>query len=165
LKSRLALFITPDGGYIMFLNIKNIVLFVILLAMILFPLNLASAQSSIRNVTVFVNKPEIILRYWVINTDFDNKGVKCNVYKPPDMVLTKKPKFGKVKFKKGVVIDNDKLRGTNKKYCRDKIVKSTTVEFTGDRKGIVSFKIEVFYRQGRYEEYILDNILFNVNVR
>ncbi len=149
----------------MLLNIRNVVLFFILLSTILFPLNLASAQSFTRNVTVAVNKPEIILRYWIINTDFDNKGVKCNVYKPPDMVLTRKPKFGKVKFKKEVVIDNDKLRGTNKKYCKDKIIESTTVEFTGNRKGIVSFNIEVFYRQGRYEEYILDNILFNVNVR
>ena len=81
------------------------------------------------------------------------------------MILTKKPEFGKVIFKKGVVIDNNKLSDDNKKYCKDKIIKATTAEYISDKKGKTTFKIQVLYRQGRYEEHIFQNILFNVNVR
>jgi hypothetical protein len=149
----------------MILKNRNIVLFFILVSTILFPLNFAYAQSTTTNITVQVNKTEIIHRSWVINTIGDKKGVKCNVYKPPDMFLTKKPKFGKVKFKKGVVIDNNELRGDDKKYCKDKVIRATIAEFTSDKKGKTSFKIQVLYRQGRYEEHIFGNYLFNVNVR
>ena len=149
----------------MFLKKRNIGLFFIILSAILFPLNFAYAQNSTRNVTVRVSKPEIILRYWIIDTSFDIKGVKCKVYKPPDMILWKKPKFGKVKIKKGVVVDNKLLRNDRRKNCKGKVIKSTTLEFTGNKKGKDSFKVEVLYPQGRYEEYSFETILFNVNVR
>lgn len=149
----------------MSLKKRNIGLFFIILSAILFPLNFTYAKNTTRNVTVRVNKPEIILKYWIINTQFDRKKVKCQVYRPPDMFLVKKPKFGKVKFKIGVVIDNNELSDTNKKKCKGKIIKSTTVEFTANKKGKVSFKVQVLYRQGIYEEYIFGNVLFNVNVR
>ncbi len=140
-------------------------LFVIFLSSILFSSTIAHSKNFTRNVTVRVNKPEIIWRHWVINTSFDKNKIKCMVYKPPDMILRKKPKFGKVKFKKGVVIDNDKLSEPDKKNCKGKVIRATTVEYTGDKKGKVSFKVEVLYRQGRYEEYIFGNVIFNVNVR
>lgn len=63
------------------------------------------------------------------------------------------------------MIDNSMLRGENRRNCKDKIIRATTIEYTGDRKGKVSFKVEVLYREGRYEEYIFGNVLFNVNVR
>ena len=106
----------------MFLKKRNVGLFFIILSTILFPLNFAHAQKSTRNVTVRVNKPEIILRYWIIDTIFDTKGVKCKVYKTPDMILWKKPKFGKVKIKKSVVIDHNFLRSDYKKYCKGKVI-------------------------------------------
>ena len=149
----------------MFLENRNLGLFFILFSAILFNSNHGYAKDITRNATVKVNKPEIIFKYWIINTDFDKDKIKCKVYKPPDMILRKNPEFGKVKFKKGVVIENNKLRDDDKKNCKDKIVKSTAVEFTGDRKGKTSFKVEVLYREGRYEEHIFGNILFNVNVK
>lgn len=148
------------------LLIKRITaLFVIVISTVIFLLNSVKAKDFTRNVTVQMNKPEVIFKYWIVNTQFDRDKVKCFVYKPPDMVLRTKPKFGKVRFKKGVVIDNNKLRGDEKKNCKGKIIKSTAVEFTGDKKGKTSFKVEVLYREGRYEEYVFGNILFNVNVR
>ena len=63
------------------------------------------------------------------------------------------------------MIENAELSGDYKKYCKNKVIKATAVEFTGDKKGKVSFKVEVLYRQGRYEEYSFGNVLFNVNVR
>ena len=149
----------------MFLKKRDIGLFFIILSTILFSSNLAYSQDSTRNINVKMNKPEIILRRFVILTQFDKDKVKCQVHKPPDMILRKKPKFGKVKFKKGVVLDHDILNNAEKKRCKGKIIKATTAEFTGDKKGKVSFKIEVLYREGKYEEYIFGNVLFNVNVR
>ena len=81
------------------------------------------------------------------------------------MILRKKPEFGKVKFKKGVVIDHAKMSEREKKMCKGKTVKGTEIEYTGNKKGKTSFKVEVLYRQGRYEEHIFGNVLFNVNVR
>ena len=52
-----------------------------------------------------------------------------------------------------------------KKMCKGKTVKGTEIEYTGNKKGKTSFKVEVLYRQGRYEEHIFGNVLFNVNVR
>lgn len=149
----------------MFLERRNISLLVILFTTIFFGINPVYSKNITKNATVQINKPAIIWKHWIINTQFDKGKVKCQVYKPPDMRIWKKPKFGKVTFKKGVVIDNNKLRDVEKTNCKGKVVKATAVEFTGDRKGKVSFKVEVFYRQGRYEEHIFSNILFNVNVR
>ena len=81
------------------------------------------------------------------------------------MRIKKKPKFGKINFKKGVVLDHSKLSDTDKKNCKGKIIRSTAVEFTGDKKGKVSFKVEVYYRPGMYEEHFFTDINFNVNVR
>jgi hypothetical protein len=150
----------------MLLEKRIISLIVILFSMIFLYTTTVYAKTPTRNVTVQMNKPEIIWRHWIVNTQFDKNKVKCMVYKPPDMRITRKPAFGKIKFKKGVVIDNDKLSGDNKKNCKGKVVKATAVEFTGDKKGKVSFKVEVFYRRGGgYEEYIFGTVLFNVNVR
>ncbi len=149
----------------MFLKKRNVGLFFIILSTILFPLNFAHAQTTTRNVTVRVNKPEIILRYWIVNTQFDKDKVKCQVYKPPDMVLWKKPKFGKIKIKRGVVVDHKLLRSDYRKYCKGKVIKATTLAYTGNKKGNDFFKVQVYYRQTRYEEHIFETILFNVNVR
>jgi hypothetical protein len=154
-----------SGGFAMFLDRKVINLILSLFSVIYFNINPAYAKTVTRNVTVQINKPEIIFKYYIIDVRFDLDRVKCQIYRPPDMRMWKKPKFGMVKFKKGVVIDNDKLRGDQKNNCKGKIIKSTAVEFTGEKKGKVSFEVEVFYRQGRYEEQIFDTLHFNVNVR
>jgi len=149
----------------MFLERRNISLVVILFTTIILIINPAYSKTFTRNVTVKMNKPEIIWKHWIINTRFDRGKAKCEVYKPPDMRIWKKPKFGKLTFKKNVVIDHAKMSDADKKNCKGKIVKATAVEFTGDKKGKISFKVEVYYRQGRYEEHIFGDVLFNVNVR
>ena len=149
----------------MFLDRKIFRLFLILFSVLYFNTSPVYAKVITRNVTVKVNKPEILFKYYIIDVRFDLDRVKCQVYRPPDMRMWKKPKFGTVKFKKGVVIDNDKLRGNQKKNCKGKLIKSTAVEFTGEKKGKISFEVEVLYRQGRYEEQIFDTLHFNVNVR
>ena len=100
----------------MVLNKRKIDLFLIFISAISISTNIAYSKDFTRNVTVKMNKPQIIWNHWIVNTRFDKGTVKCIVSKPPDMRMWKKLKFGKVKIKKGVVYDNNKLSGDIKKY-------------------------------------------------
>ena len=107
----------------MFLDKKIFLLFLMLFSVLYFNISPAYAKIITRNVTVQTNKPEIIFKYYIIDVRFDLDRVKCQVYRPPDMRMWKKPKFWMLKFKKGVVIDNNKLRGDQKENCKGKIIK------------------------------------------
>jgi len=79
----------------MFLKKRYFGLFVIFLSSILFSSSIAHSKNITRNITVRVNKPEIIWRHWVINTQFDKDKVKCLVYRPPDMILRENLNLGR----------------------------------------------------------------------
>ena len=120
----------------------------------------AAAFQQKRNITVRVNKTEVVYQYALINARFEKEMEKCQAARPPTIVVTRKPKLGKVKVKNGVKFDSPKNSG-----CKGKKVLGSIVEFTSNSRGKTSFKIDVLYRQGGYYDHKFGDVTFNVTVR
>lgn len=122
--------------------------------------NIAAAFQEKRNITVRVNKTEVVYRYVLLNARFRKEMEKCQAFRPPSIVVTRKPDFGSVKIKKGVKFDSPA-----RSECKGKKVLGTIVEFTSAKRGKTSFKIDVLYRQAGYYDHKFGDVTFNVRVR
>lgn len=133
-------------------------------AIFLFALAMPAAQSQVRqpvkNATVRLNEPEIIHTHWIQNSITGNPDAACRAIRPPTLVLKRKPKIGKVKIRRGVMIET-----SPRSPCKGKKVRGSTLEYTGTERGRDEFIIEVLFRHPAYYDHKFGEIKFRVRVR
>jgi len=121
---------------------------------------LAQMRQPVKNVTVRLDKPEIIHTHWIQSSPTAGADAACGAVRPPTLVVKRKPKLGKVKIRRGVMID----AGANSP-CKGRKVRGSTVEYTGTERGQDSFVIEILFRHPAYYDHKFGEIKFNVRVR
>ena len=122
--------------------------------------DLVVAKQRTRNITVRVNKTEVVWTHFILNARFEKEMEKCQAYRPPTIVLRRKPKIGKVIIKNGVKFDSDK-----NSPCKGKKVLGSIVEFRSDKRGKTTFKIDILQRSGTHYDHKYGDVTINVTVR
>jgi hypothetical protein len=124
------------------------------------PAALAQMRQPVKNVTVRLNKPEIIHTHWIQQAVTKNPDAACRAIRPPTLVVKRKPKLGTVKIRRGVMIES----GANSP-CKGRKVRGSTLEYTGTQRGRDSFIIEILFRHPAYYDHKFGEMKFNVSVR